>query len=126
MSFVVIMHGCNDAAEVAHTIHWPGIPGRLPGGLFRASTVILCRPYTFRARMVVLQALVDQLREKCLEERPDTSSAGPATGAYSSLSQAPEEWSLEPGRPCSGERLLLMFDRYVGWLWSANLPAALL
>jgi inositol hexakisphosphate/diphosphoinositol-pentakisphosphate kinase len=51
--------------------------------------------------------LVDELRQKCLEERLD----GPGASHYSSLSMAPEEWTLEAGRPCSGERLLLMFDR---------------
>ena len=33
--------------------------------------------------------------------------------AYNSLSQAPEEWEEEPAKPCSGEKLLLMFDRCV-------------
>lgn len=31
---------------------------------------------------------------------------------YSSLSHAPSEWELEPGKPCSGERLLLLLDRW--------------
>jgi hypothetical protein len=48
-------------------------------------------------------------REKCLSE--GQSGQGGHAG-YSSLSQAPEEWSVERERPCSGERLLLMFDRW--------------
>jgi hypothetical protein len=53
---------------------------------------------------------VDLLRQKCLEERlPDAGGSG---SSYSSLSNAPEEWSQEEGKPCSGERLLLMFDRW--------------
>ncbi len=31
---------------------------------------------------------------------------------YSSVSHEPREWTLEPDRPCSGERMLLMFDRW--------------
>jgi hypothetical protein len=78
------------------------------------------------------QVLVDQLREKCLEERGDAApaapngsssgqapAAGPAAAAApapappaSSGQQAPEEWSVDPGRPCGGERPLLMFDRW--------------
>lgn len=61
----------------------------------------------------MLQIVVDQLREKCLEERIDHRDHGAGSvGSYSSLSQAPEEWTLEEGKPCSGERLLLMFDRW--------------
>jgi hypothetical protein len=40
------------------------------------------------------------------------ATGGAAHGAYSSLSQAPEEMVLDPSRPCSGERPLLMFDRW--------------
>jgi inositol hexakisphosphate/diphosphoinositol-pentakisphosphate kinase len=67
------------------------------------------------------QVLVDQLRDKCLEEKGDGPSiAPPATpapgggGAPSSASsqQAPEEWAVDGGRPCGGERPLLMFDRW--------------
>jgi hypothetical protein len=39
-------------------------------------------------------------------------AAAQASAAYSSLSQAPEEMQLDPSRPCSGERPLLMFDRW--------------
>lgn len=35
-----------------------------------------------------------------------------AAGRYSSLSCNPAEWELEAGKPCSGEALLLMFDRW--------------
>eukprot|EP00775_Hariotina_reticulata_P002529 gene2529-2831_t len=31
---------------------------------------------------------------------------------YSSLSCDPQDWALEPDKPCSGEKLLLMFDRW--------------
>ena len=58
------------------------------------------------------QVLVDLLRQKCLEERlPDAVASSSTSSHYSSLSNAPEEWSQEEGKPCSGERLLLMFDR---------------
>jgi inositol hexakisphosphate/diphosphoinositol-pentakisphosphate kinase len=48
----------------------------------------------------------------CVAERPDP--AGDALARYSSLSQDPREWACVPGHPCSGERLLLMFDRWGG------------
>jgi hypothetical protein len=66
---------------------------------------------------------VDQLREKCLEERldlagPAAAAAAAAAGgssssssAYSSLTTSPDDWRLDEHKPCSGERLLLMFDR---------------
>lgn len=117
----------------------------------------------------LMKVLVDQLREKCLEERveaapnnannppKDSSSsskdskqeggsdkaaapAGAAAGAggekqaaaaggsngqalhgsassrgagpYSSSATAPDDWKLDVNKPCSGERLLLMFDRW--------------
>jgi hypothetical protein len=44
-----------------------------------------------------------------MRERPGSSAGSEVR--YSSLSQDPKEWLLEPDRPCSGERLLLMFDR---------------
>ncbi len=31
---------------------------------------------------------------------------------FSSVSHEPAEWTLEAEQPCSGERLLLMFDRW--------------
>ncbi len=63
------------------------------------------------------KVLVDQLREKCLEEKGDAASAtaaattaaaaaaggqapGTVSGAASSSSQqAPEDWSVDPTRP---------------------------
>ena len=54
------------------------------------------------------QVVVEQLRQLCLEEgKGEAGSRG-----YSALTQDPGEWTLEPGKPCSGERLLLMFDRW--------------
>ena len=54
--------------------------------------------------------LVARLRELCLQEReglpPNTSCR------YSSLSQEAREWGLDQSKPCSGERMLLMFDRW--------------
>jgi hypothetical protein len=35
-----------------------------------------------------------------------------AGSRYSSLSCDPQDWALEVDRPCSGEKLLLMFDRW--------------
>jgi hypothetical protein len=73
-----------------------------------------------------MQVLVDQLREKCLEERldlagPAAAAAAAAAGgssssssAYSSLTTSPDDLRLDEHRPCSGERLLLMFDRCAG------------
>ena len=52
--------------------------------------------------------VVEQLRQLCLEEgKGEAGSRG-----YSALTQAPSEWTLDSGKPCSGERLLLMFDRW--------------
>ncbi|GAB4823839.1 hypothetical protein N2152v2_010885 [Parachlorella kessleri] len=58
---------------------------------------------------VFVNVLVDQLRQKCLEEpRSEDRPRG-----YSALTQDPKtEWKLEDGKPCSGEKLLLMFDRW--------------
>ena len=53
---------------------------------------------------------MEQLRGKCLAERVD--KGGEAPRGYSALTQSPREWALEPGKPCGGERLLLMFDRW--------------
>jgi inositol hexakisphosphate/diphosphoinositol-pentakisphosphate kinase len=39
-------------------------------------------------------------------------SSGAAAGRYSSLSCDPADWELQQGKPCSGEALLLMFDRW--------------
>ena len=41
-----------------------------------------------------------------------SGSSGAAAARYSSLSCDPAEWQLQVGRPCSGEALLLMFDRW--------------
>lgn len=53
-----------------------------------------------------MKILVDQLREKCLGHNH------PEKKPYSSLTNAPEEWELDPDLPCSGERMLLLFDRW--------------
>ncbi|KAI8107858.1 hypothetical protein M9435_002885 [Picochlorum sp. BPE23] len=54
------------------------------------------------------KTLVDQLREKCLEEaRKDESQEG-----YSALTMDPNDWQQQPDRPCGGEKMLLMFDRW--------------
>lgn len=53
--------------------------------------------------------LVEQLREKCLEE---TKGVNKQDG-YSALTMDPnEEWNQLPGAPCGGEKLLLVFDRW--------------
>lgn len=90
------------------------------------------QPFAFNPIIPNPQVLVDLLREKCIEERGDAAAAaappsgssppgsaanGAAAGAATgggggSSSQAPEEWSLDAGRPCGGERPLLMFDRW--------------
>lgn len=104
----------------------------------------------------LMKVLVDQLREKCLEERveatphsqhatadkqdsgsdksagdkaaagndkaaggtsdarslqPVNSARGISSSRYSSLASSPDDWRLDETKPCSGERLLLMFDR---------------
>ena len=56
------------------------------------------------------QVLVEQLRHMCLEEK--VGRDGAAGKGYNALTQSAKEWSLEPAKPCSGERLLLMFDRW--------------
>lgn len=103
------------------------------GVLLRSKGVAMRRVLSYVTRLQhgmllrmprLLQVLVDVLREKCLEERldlagPAAAVAASATGGgsvsagYSSLTTAPEDWRLDPARPCSGERLLLMFDRWV-------------
>ena len=40
-----------------------------------------------------VQVLVEQLRQKCLEEKVDKN--GEITKAYSALTQAPQEWAVE-------------------------------
>ncbi len=60
---------------------------------------------------------MEQLRQMCLDERVGRN--GPEGRNYSALTQSPREWGLEPGKPCSGERLLLMFDRWYVRLYSA-------
>lgn len=55
------------------------------------------------------KSLVEQLREKCLEEiKSDENQEG-----YSALTMDPnEEWNQPPDAPCGGEKLLLVFDRW--------------
>ena len=61
-----------------------------------------------QTKLLCTQVVVEQLRQLCLEEgKGDAGSRG-----YSALTQGPDEWALEAGKPCSGERLLLMFDRW--------------
>lgn len=56
----------------------------------------------------LIRLLVDQLRQKCLDEaRMDERPK-----SYSALTQDTSEWGLEEGKPCGGEKLLLMFDRW--------------
>ena len=55
---------------------------------------------------------MEQLRHMCLEEK--VGRDGPAGKGYNALTQSAKEWILEPSKPCSGERLLLMFDRWCG------------
>ena len=38
-----------------------------------------------------------------------------SSSRYNTLGHDPCEWTLEQDRPCNGERMLLMFDRYRGW-----------
>ena len=59
------------------------------------------------------QVLVEQLRHMCLEEK--VGRDGPAGRGYNALTQSAKEWTLEPAKPCSGERLLLMFDRWCAY-----------
>jgi len=48
------------------------------------------------------------------------STRGTSSSAYSSLTTAPDDWRLDDNKPCSGERLLLMFDRWAGVLVGAD------
>uniref|UniRef100_A0A383W065 Inositol hexakisphosphate and diphosphoinositol-pentakisphosphate kinase n=1 Tax=Tetradesmus obliquus TaxID=3088 RepID=A0A383W065_TETOB len=83
------------------------------------------RPLALLYQLVeLMKVLVDQLREKCLEERLDLAGpaaaaaaaaaggGGSSSSAYSSLTTSPDDWRLDEHKPCSGERLLLMFDRW--------------
>jgi hypothetical protein len=87
------------------------------------------RPLLLLRRLVeLLNTHVDELRQLCLEEHAadmsmsgggsvttSGSSRGGSSGSgtsYSSLTTAPCDWRLDPARPCSGERLLLVFDRW--------------
>eukprot|EP00798_Chlamydomonas_sp_ICE-L_P008125 gene8126-1372_t len=56
-----------------------------------------------------MKVLIARVRELCLLER---DASGPPTGRFSSLSQDPSEWKQIADQPCSGERMLLMFDRW--------------
>lgn len=68
--------------------------------------------YAVNVPCLTRQVLVDELREKCLrEERQDLTGSSTSSSSYSSLTTAPDDWKLDEARPCSGERLLLMFDR---------------
>lgn len=49
-----------------------------------------------------MQVLVEQLRQKCLEE--NMSKLKSSAKAYSVLNQAPKEWELDAHNPCGGER----------------------
>lgn len=49
-----------------------------------------------------MQVLVEQLRQKCLEENMDKGMT-PGKG-YSVLNQAPREWELDPTSPCGSEK----------------------
>jgi inositol hexakisphosphate/diphosphoinositol-pentakisphosphate kinase len=113
------------------------------------------KPLVLLYQLVELMKIqVDQLREKCLEERvdpvnlhhashssqqekqgeaaaggdkaagekgaggekpqtlmPSNSTRGISSSRYSSLASSPDDWRLDDSKPCSGERLLLMFDR---------------
>jgi inositol-hexakisphosphate/diphosphoinositol-pentakisphosphate 1-kinase len=64
---------------------------------------------TLRTLHDLLKVLVDQLRQKCLEE---ARGGEDKPKGYSALLQDPKEWRLDPNRPCSGEKLLLVFDRW--------------
>ena len=45
---------------------------------------------------------MEELRQKCLEER--VARADGSVRGYSALTQSPREWSVEPDKPCGGER----------------------
>ncbi|KAJ9526580.1 hypothetical protein QJQ45_017659 [Haematococcus lacustris] len=110
-----------------------GVPGGVEGGVAGKPE----SPLALLRRLVeLLKVLVAQLRELCVQEGlnsrqasgaaagsgPPSAPSGPSLpplwGAgggpqrYSSVSHGPAEWRLEPGRPCSGERMLLMYDRW--------------
>ncbi|KAL6765050.1 histidine phosphatase superfamily-domain-containing protein [Haematococcus lacustris] len=109
-----------------------GVPGGVEGGVAGKPE----SPLALLRRLVeLLKVLVAQLRELCVQEGlnsrqasgaaagsgPPSAPSGPSLpplGAgggpqrYSSVSHGPAEWRLDPGRPCSGERMLLMYDRW--------------
>ncbi|KAG1662671.1 hypothetical protein FOA52_014597 [Chlamydomonas sp. UWO 241] len=55
----------------------------------------------------LLQGLVGRLRTLCLQGAQPTGHP-----RYSSLQQESSEWRLDEVAPCSGEQMLLMFDRW--------------
>ncbi|CAG9465009.1 unnamed protein product [Pedinophyceae sp. YPF-701] len=59
----------------------------------------------------LLTKLMDDLRKLC--QNPEVVVADPHP-AYSAMTQSPQEWveAYGEGKPCGGERMLLMYDRW--------------
>uniref|UniRef100_A0A1D1ZXV8 Inositol hexakisphosphate and diphosphoinositol-pentakisphosphate kinase n=1 Tax=Auxenochlorella protothecoides TaxID=3075 RepID=A0A1D1ZXV8_AUXPR len=64
---------------------------------------------TLKTMHVLLGALVEDLHQLCVEEQRPNADAG---RSYSVLNQDPKDWVFEDDKPCSGERLLLLYDRW--------------
>jgi hypothetical protein len=61
----------------------------------------------------------------CLDDKNSDKNVPPIIClSCMQLVQAPEEWVLEPGKPCSGERMLLLYDRWCDFL-AASAPCGI-
>jgi hypothetical protein len=95
------------AARAALTGSGPEVPAsNLAGGATRKDSPP--RPAT--APSVVGQSMAGG--GSCGGGAASSGSSGAAAGRYSSLSCDPADWALQQRQPCSGEALLLMFDRW--------------
>ena len=71
-----------------------------------------------------VQVLVEQLRQKCLEEKVDKN--GEISKAYSALTQAPQEWAVEVSN-CAIAKHVTRCGELVGqhWArWAVNIRAS--
>jgi hypothetical protein len=111
----------SQSLDAARTVAALGVPGSflpetedpIPG-----SSNFPGRPHIFplpsnsldllRQLNQLCKLVVDELRQKCVDEA--RSEEKPRS--YSALTQDPAEWAAEEGKPCGGEKLLLMFDRW--------------
>lgn len=167
------LHAAGGLSKLTHSGSWSAVrAAEARAAALSGIKAMPDQPLALLFQLVeLMKVLVDQLREKCLEERveatpnphsrssldrqeaaavsaaaaagasdkagPDKATAAAAAGGsadraagggslqplnsargisssrYSSLASSPDDWRLDETKPCSGERLLLMFDRSV-------------